>query len=213
MRLFFLLPLLPLLAACEETSCEFDCDGPNEPALALVCDSTPRTVSEDEALSLGFSVAEAMAMIEATTVHEAEMESGGTTEVSLTLTQANGPVIFIDQYNPYTGEESPDCPDYVSVPVDALVSSLDGGFDLDIEASLRVMAMDAFTLEVDVDLGENEGSFGVEEVAGEESSLRIEHQEVSGVSGGEISVITEGSGSDVAWVSRDLVMSWDSSKE
>ncbi len=205
---------IPLLSACSTILPGiFDPDDGKEPGLALVCDSKSWTVTEDEGLILGFTPAEAMAAIEGTTVQEAELDDGGRPELSLTIMQADGLLTYIDRFDPYTGGDSPDCADSVSVPVDLILTTADGGFDFDVSTWLTVNALDIFSISTDLEVENNLGSFAVEDEGSESPTFRIGHRVSGDVGSGQLAVVTKGTDGETGWVSSTTVMTWSERDE
>jgi len=206
--------LISLLTACSTTlPGTDDPGGKQEPGMALVCDSNSWPVSEDETLLLGFTPAEAMAAIEGTSVQDAELDDGGRPEISITIMQMDGPLTYVDRFDPYTGEDSPDCADALSVPVDLILVTGDGSFEFDVSTRLTVNALDTFSISMDLEIEDNRGSFAVEDDGSETPSFRLEHRVLDEEKSGELAVVSEGSDGAAVWISSTTVMTWSALDE
>jgi len=202
--------LLPLLMACSSDPGAKDTGQYNEPAIGYICDSSTVAVEPDEALPMGFSADDVMAAIEGTTVLEAEIEGEGPTELSITIMAADGALSFTEQVSYYTGEDSPDCPDFLSAPVTVLLSTDDGSFDVDVELVLRVEAIDAFSVRGDIALEANAGALAIKAPGPEttEQYFTLEHAVMAGAASGQLGLFEQGSSDEVAWAGTETIMTW-----
>ena len=200
--------LFPFLAAC--SSVVPPKYGDTEPGDIHVCDSDSFSITESETTRLGFSVAEAMAEIEGTTVVDALFEDGASSTLSLTLVQVDGPLTFTDRYDHETGGDSAACVDFVSVPVSMLLSTDDGSFDFDMRMELSITAVDAYALSGEFDLADNAGSYEVDlDGADMDESYFIFEYDVDGPEVlGSLDLLSHGSDGQIAWAYRDTVVEW-----
>jgi hypothetical protein len=216
--MFATLSILVALVGCGDSTNKDGDTGSNnpggdtEPGLALACDVSETDFGREDALPLGTSAAELMAGIAGTTASDAFYLDGTETQVTVSIIEGDGPVVFVEQSVTGTSDKDATCFDYVRVPISIVITTADGALDFDLEAQLSVESSDVFLVNVDPTLEDNAGSHTLSVGPTETGSYRIEQQANGDDVRGKVYSVIEGTDGDVAYIGQDELITWPESE-